>query len=210
MAGTALAFRQVCALLPNHENYAAWQKKSFEYRLNALASPKDLHNDKEIGGDKVKNWIHGYNIDDRGAVGNHGAYPHPDYMASPLRHTLEGALFLKLSNQTLPEANIFNCNLIYSNFVNHIWNSESTVYRADGSIYWPIDIESDRRFEYITFGLVDAGAHFLRYDDLANIKGIYWEEKHTQKAVELNLTGFGAASAYLFHWLEYQEEYDTH
>lgn len=194
-----------CALLPQHANYKAWLNKSFEYRLNALATPKDLHNEKIIEGRKVKDWIAGYNADTLGALGNHKAYPHPDYMAAPLRHTIEGAIFFRLGNQRVPEANKFNCNLIYKNFVDHVWNNESTIYKKDGSVYWPISIEEDRRFEFITFGIIDLGSQVLGYDEPALIKGNYWENKHTEKAVEMKLTSFIAASAYLLRWLEFQE-----
>ncbi|MBK8500703.1 MAG: hypothetical protein IPL46_00030 [Saprospiraceae bacterium] len=52
-----------------------------------------MQNDQGIEGRKISERITGYNIDSIGALGNHGAYPHPDYMAAPLRHSIEGALF---------------------------------------------------------------------------------------------------------------------
>lgn len=193
-----------CAMLPLHENYNLWLNKSFEYRLTALATPNDLHNENIINGRKVKDWISGYNIDSLGGLGNHGAYPHPDYMASPLRHTIEGALFFKLGSQSVPEANKFNCDIIYKNFTDYIWNNESTIYKKDGSVYWPINIEDDRRFEFLTFGIIDLGAHYFGYDKYSSLKGNYWEDKHTEKAVEMKLTGFTAASAYLLRWMGVQ------
>ena len=193
-----------CAMLPKHINYKLWYDKVVEYRLNALAIPSDLYNEREIGKRKIKDCITGYNVDALGAVGNHKAYPHPDYMAAPLRHTIEGALFYELANMTVPEANTFNCNLVYRNFVEHKWNNENTIYKKDGSIYWPIKIEEDRRFEFITFGIIDLGAHLLGYDDLVSVKGEQWEKLHTQKALEMKLIGFASASAYLLRWLEFQ------
>ena len=127
-------------------------------------------------------------------------------MASPLRHTIEGALFFKLGNQPVPEANIFNCEIIYKNFTDYVWNNKSTIYKKDGLVYWPINIEEDRRFEYITFGIIDLGAHFFDYDKNSSIKGKYWEDKHTEKAVEMKLTGFISASAYLLRWMEFQKQ----
>lgn len=193
-----------CALLPNHINYNKWLNKSIEYRLNALATQADLYSAKEIDGRRVKDCISGYNINGIGAMGNHGAYPHPDYMAAPLRHAIEGALFFKLGGQEIPDANMFNCGLVYKNLVDYIWNNKSTIYKNDGSIYWPINIEQDRRFEFITFSILDLGAHVFGYDEKASVKGKIWEEKHTAKALEMKLTGFIAASAYLLRWIEFQ------
>ncbi len=201
----ATGIQTACALLPQHENYDRWYNKLIEYRLNALAIPSDSLNEKLINNRIVKDCVHGYNIDSLGAAGNHGAYPHPDYMAAPLRHTIEGALFFKLAGIPVPEANSFNCDLVYQNYVDHVWNNESTIYKKNGSIYWPIDIENDRRFEFITFGILDMGAQLLGFDNLASVKGDYWENLHTQKAIEMKLTGFVSASAYLYRWLEHQE-----
>ncbi|MCB0688302.1 MAG: hypothetical protein KDC53_17310, partial [Saprospiraceae bacterium] len=87
----------------------------------------------------------------------------------------------------------------------HIWNDTSAIYRNNGTIYWPIEIEKDRRFEYITFGLIDLGAQFLS-SDTAHLKlGVFYEEKHTEKALEIKLTGFASASAYLWRWLHFQK-----
>jgi hypothetical protein len=201
----ATGIQTACAMLLHHANRQSWINKLYEYRLTALATPDDLSNNKWIAGLKTKEWITGYNMDVYGALGNHKAYPHPDYMAAPLRHTIEGAIFFKLAGLEIPEVNRFNCDLIYRNFCTHIWNDSTTIYQMDGSIYWPIDIEEDRRFEFITFGILDLGAQFLGYDRDLHPAGDFWEEKHTKKALEMKLTSFIAASAYLFRWIEFQE-----
>ena len=200
----ATGIQTACALMPHHKNYSAWLNKSIEYRISALAAPNDIRNNNLIEGRTVSSWISGYNIDESGALGNHNAYPHPDYMAAPLRHAIEGSVFIALSGRGVPRANIFNCDLVYGNFVNHVWDNTSAIFKKDGSIYWPIKIEDDRRFEFITFGIIDAGAKLFRYDNLAGIKADYWEEKHTLRALDMNLNGYIAASAYLLHWLRYQ------
>lgn len=199
----ATGIQTACAMLPNHKNFKLWLEKSFEYRINALATPSDLENNKILQGRKVKEWISGYNADTLGAVGNHHAYPHPDYMAAPLRHAIEGSLFFMLGDRQIPVENSFNSDLIYKNFVDHVWNEESTIYKMNGSVYWPIDIENDRRFEFLTFGIIDLGAHIFGFDKSASVKGKYWEEKHTEKAIEMRLVGFASASAYLLRWLSF-------
>lgn len=186
-----------CAMMPNHPHLNAWYEKAIEYRITAMATPSDLKNETIVYGKAVRERVAGYNIDSLGALGNHSAYPHPDYMAAPIRHAIEGAVFLMLADLKVPEANEFNSSLIYNNFCSHVWHNESAIYKNDGTIYWPIKIEDDRRFEYLTFGIVDAAADFWRLNAGAG----EWEDLHTSKAVELNLTGYLSASAYLLHWL---------
>jgi hypothetical protein len=125
-------------------------------------------------------------------------------MASPLRHAIEGTLYVALAGLTIPDANRFNCDLIYRNFVDHRWHGFGPIYQADGSIYWPIEKEERKGLNYLNYALADAGAVFLGYDNLASIKGGVWEDKHTNKGVEAKLTEFTAASGYLLHWLAHQ------
>lgn len=202
----ATGIQTACAMLPKHPNHQPWMDKLFEYRLTALASPKDRWSERIIEGRSISGSVNGYNIDSIGALGNHQAYPHPDYMAAPLRHTIEGALFFKLANFDVPEINSFNYSLVYDNFCNHVWNGISTIFVKDGTVYWPINIEEDRRFEYITFGLIDMGAQFLSNNPQNEKLGAYYEEKHTKKALEMQLTGFASASAYLWKWIHFQEK----
>jgi len=199
----ATALQIACAMLPIHSNYIAWQEKSFEYRLAAVSVPTDLENESLVEGRKVKDWVSGYNMDTLGAVGNHYAYPNPDYMAATLRHSIEGALFLKLGGQSIPFVNTFNCTRIYSNFTDYAWYGDSTIYKRDGTIYWPIGIESDRRFLLNKYSLIDLGAQILRFDESSSLKGEHWEKIHLEKAIELKPTDYLSASGYLLKWLQY-------
>ncbi|NND06566.1 MAG: hypothetical protein HKN87_09315 [Saprospiraceae bacterium] len=205
-AWDATGIQTACAMMPGHENYKAWFDKLVEYRLTALATPDDLTNRRWMYDREVRQVVAGYNIDLIGALGNHSAYPHPDYMASPLRHATEGSLFFKLAGLVVPECNRFNYGLVYNNFISHIWNDVSPIYKADGSIYWPINIEEDRRFEYITFSIIDLGAQKLSAHKADREAGVIWEEKHTARALAMRKTGFIAASAYLDRWIDFQLE----
>ena len=199
----ASALQLACAMLPNHTNYNAWLEKSNEYRLAAMAMPTDLENELLVEGKKVKDWISGYNLDTLGALGNHYAYPHPDYMAAPLRHSIDGALFLQLGGQSIPFVNKFNCNRIYNNFNDYIWYGDSTIYKKDGTVYWPIGIEPKRRFELTKYSLIDLGAQILGYDESSSVKGEYWEKIHLAKAIELKRTEYLSATGYLLKWIQY-------
>ena len=199
----ATALQIACSMLPNHANYNAWLAKSYEYRLAAMAMPTDLENELIVKGKKVKDWISGYNIDTLGAVGNHYIYPHPDYMAASLRHIIEGTLFLQLGGQSIPFVNTFNCSRIYNNFNNYVWNGESTIYKKDGTIYWPIGFETGRRFELIKYSLIDLGAQILGFDESSSVKGEYWEKIHLAKAIELKRTEYLSACGYLLKWIQY-------
>ena len=202
----ATGIQTACALMPDHENYRVWFDKLVEYRLSALATPEDLQNRRQMYDREVRQHVAGYNIDRMGALGNHGAYPHPDYMAAPLRHTVEGALFFRLAGKDVPVCNGFNYLRVYDNFQHHVWHERSPIFLQDGSIYWPIDIEEDRRFEYITFGIIDIGAQLFGSQSEDESNGANWEEKHLARALERKLTGFIAASAYLYRWIEFQEQ----
>ncbi len=197
----ASGLQTACALLPNHPHHERWFRKACQYRLTALAKPSDRENRRIVDGLEVRTTVTGYNIDEQGALGNHDAYPHPDYMASPLRHVTEGSLFLVLGGQRIPESNTFNCAAVYANLVDHIWNEESTIYRRDGTLYWPVQKENNRRFDYLTFSIVDVGAALLGYDSSASVKGPVWEERHLTQALAANVTDFPAASGYLLRWL---------
>ncbi|MFC0875774.1 hypothetical protein ACE01N_04225 [Saccharicrinis sp. FJH2] len=199
----ATALQTACAMLPNHSNYNAWLEKSYEHRLAAVAMPTDLENESLVEGKKVKDRVSGYNMDTLGALGNHFAYPHPDYMAATLRHSIEGALFLQLGGQSVPLVNTFNCSRIYDNFNDYAWYGDSTIYKKDGAIYWPIGIETKRRFELIKYSLIDLGAQILGFDETSSLKGEYWEEIHLAKAIELKRTEYLSASGYLLKWMLY-------
>ncbi|MBK8500704.1 MAG: hypothetical protein IPL46_00035 [Saprospiraceae bacterium] len=95
---------------------------------------------------------------------------------------------------------------MYKNFYAHTWNDTSPIYQSDGNIFWPIEIEKDWRFEFITYGIIDLGAQLLNRDSAVSEKGSFWEEKHTQRARDMNLTSFIAASAYLYRWIMFQEK----
>ncbi len=202
----ATALQITCAMLPNHSNYNAWLEKSYEYRLAAVAMPTDLENETLVEGKKVKDWVSGYNMDTLGAVGNHYAYPNPDYMAATLRHSIEGALYILLGGQTIPFVNTFNCSRIYGNFNNYAWHGESTIYKKDGTIYWPIGIEKGRRFELIKYSLIDLGAQILGFDESCSVKGEYWEKIHLAEAIKLKRTEYLSANGYLFKWIQYSSK----
>jgi hypothetical protein len=199
----ATALQTACAMLPNHSNYKTWLVKSYEHRLAAMAMPTDKENEHVVEGRRIKEWVSGYNIDTLGALGNHDAYPHPDYMAAALRHSIEGALFLQLSGRPISFVNQFNCSRIYSNFTEYVWNCESSIYKKDGSIYWPIKIESGRRFDLSTYAFIDLGAQVLRFDESSSIKGKDWEKFHLAKAIELKCSDYLSADGYLLKWIQY-------
>jgi hypothetical protein len=200
----ATGIQAACCLMPNHPRHEIWRKKAIEYRVTAVATAEDSKNDQIVDGKPVKDWVSGYNLDALGALGNHRSYPHPDYMSTSMRHPTEAAIYLTLSGQPVPQANRFHLNLIYACLVDHIWNGVGPVFKADGTVYWPIEHEAKRQYNLDVFALADAGAGILHYDDKASIKGPAWEPKHLQIAIKQEQTGYRSASGYLLHWLLYQ------
>ncbi len=201
----ATALQITCAMLPKHSNYNVWLEKSYEYRLGAVAMPTDLENETVVEGKMVKEWVSGYNMDTLGALGNHYAYPNPDYMAATLRHSIEAALYIQLGGQPIPSVNSFNCSRIYGNFNNYAWHGESTIYKKDGTIYWPIGIEQNRRLELIKYSLIDLGAQILGFDEPCSVKGEDWEKLHLAEAIKLKRTEYLSANGYLLRWIQYTE-----
>ncbi|MBK8507031.1 MAG: hypothetical protein IPL46_35580 [Saprospiraceae bacterium] len=49
--------------------------------------------------------------------------------------------------------------------------------------FWPIEIEKDWRFEFITYGIIDLGAQLLNRDSAVSEKGSFWEEKTPREPV---------------------------
>ncbi len=168
-----------CAMMPNHENYNAWMYKNVELMLSAFARPSDADSSKVVSGFVLKYLLEGSNVNEDGTVINHNIV-HPDYQATIALNLLNGICFA-LANTKIPEAVVFNGDVIYETFVNldlkDINNSMAGQYiykrKNDGSasheINYPngTDWGTDRQ---ICFFLVDVFADALNLDKNCKIK----------------------------------------
>jgi len=130
-------------MLPDHPRSKKWQQQAIRYRLNAVATKKDLESEEKINGAMVKNWVRGFNLMDTGAIVNHGVNPHPNYSGCQVSQPGRGSLFYALAGNPVPLANRYNGKLVYNCMVAHKWESPpyaepgGTILSVDGTIYWP-------------------------------------------------------------------------
>ena len=106
----------VC-MLPDHRNNALWEAKLRELLLSSTARPEDLNSERLIDGVRVRDILRGSNIDSDGTVMNHGLH-HIDYMTTTIEGMTDTAIIYALSGREIPEAALFNHDVIYSALVN--------------------------------------------------------------------------------------------
>jgi len=173
------------AMMPNHANVEIWRAKANEYHMTAVATPSDLNNTDLYDGKPVSEWVSGYCFTDEYAAGNHGAYPHPTYILSSFLHGLRSIGYFSLAGQTPPAGSMFNMPEIYRMFCEHKWASPpyqspgGVLYQPDGTIYWPISKESDRRYRYYLWILYDVLAWATGIDE-GSTPAREWIEKHVK------------------------------
>lgn len=169
----------VCAMMPNHENYNAWMHKNVELMISAFAVPDDINSDRIVSGYMLRDLLDGSNVNPDGTVVNHNII-HPDYQ-STLAQNLLNATVLATSNVKIPEACLFNSDIIYKSFVdldvgslNEKLKGEYIYKRKDGKasheIVYPngTDWGTDRQ---INFFLMDVYAYVLGFDKDCSLKG---------------------------------------
>ena len=212
----ARAIETAAAMMPTHKNFNKWRNKAIEYRLTAVARKADLNDPIVLDGRPFYEWVSGYNLSVDYAVGNHQVYPHPDYSAATILHPLNGALIWSLADLPIPESYFYNQRPVYKMFVDKVWNDSSSIYKEDGTIYWPIDKEKERALRYYKYSLLDALAKVFKIDLEASIPASVWEKKHLNLLIlsQNSSTGeipeeaglrdpaLSIATAYLLYWLQ--------
>lgn len=166
------------AMMPNHTNYSIWRNKSIEFRMTAVARKEDLTDERIVDGLPAYFWMRGYNVSSDYAVGNHQAYPHPDYSATTIFQPLRGLIIWSMADLDPPQACLYNQKEIYKMFVDKIWNDSSTIYKQDGTIYWPIEIEKERASRYYKYSGLDVQSRLYNTDALATRNASEWENQH--------------------------------
>ena len=168
-----------CAMMPNHENYNAWMYKNVELMISSFAKPSDVSSSKVVSGFKLSEILNGSNVNEDGTVINHNIV-HPDYQATQALNLLNG-VFFTFAKAKIPEAILFNGDVIYETFVNldlKDLNKDMAgqyIYKRnkDGSasheLNYPngTDWGTDRQ---ICFFLVDVFADILNLDKNCDVK----------------------------------------
>ena len=167
------------AMMPNHPNYQAWLDKYSELMISAFAKPSDLNSDEIFHGQKLSDWLHGYNILENGLLYNHHQI-HPDYMVT------NGSYFFilagrMLANEPLLKAEFLNNSIVYYALSDLKDEYGKTIYQDDGTIYYQkLDWGNGRRMNFVLF---DAVANIFGFDENSTTKAADWELKHVQLAV---------------------------
>ncbi|MDP6357646.1 MAG: hypothetical protein QF473_21190 [Planctomycetota bacterium] len=180
-------------MLRNHPHEAAWREQAIVYFLNAVATPHDVGSSTVVDGKPLSERLVGYCITKDYAVGNHRAYPHPGYTASSYLGTRE-VFFCALADVQPPEALLYNAAPIYRMFVDHEWKTPpcvapgGTIYRTDGSIYWPVVKEKERAGRYYKWFKQDVMADTFGFDKGCSTRAAHWAKLHGRYMVDA-LTG---------------------
>lgn len=210
-------------MMPRNENVQTWMEKAAEYRLSAAAAPGDSSSSELYHGVPLSDWVGGYNIYADGSVVNHGIHPHPTYATATIKQNTQGANSFGLAGFATPASVSHNLDLMYDNLVEAQWSSPpytspgGTIYRSDGTIYWPTTGENERRFKYYLFASTDAMVDILDADgmvasDPADWEALHWgltrlqQQNPTAPGFSDGTAGYnpphGAATAWLSHFLE--------
>lgn len=168
-AWNATLLQLAVAMMPNHPHVKEWKRVCSELMLSASSQQRDLENNEIVDGKPVKDWLHGFNVRDDGAVVNHHII-HPDYIVSLLNLTARTYLVQSLVGESVPGASLWHHRFIYQSLIKLAWSSPP--YEAPGGtmyipgkaeIYYPqgTDWTKDKFDPYY---LADVNAHLLGWD----------------------------------------------
>jgi hypothetical protein len=166
------------AMMPEHPHAEAWKRVCYELMISSFALKSDLRNEQIIDGKPVKDWLHGYNVRDDGAVVNHKRI-HPDYTSSITLKT-RSFLIQPLALQPVFEGASFNLPFIYRSFQEQVWASPP--YESPGGtmyipgkveLYYPQGTDWSKHRVDIYY-LLDVNAHLLGSDKGLKHKAVDW------------------------------------
>ena len=130
------------AMMPSHPNVNQWKNRASQWMLSAFARESDLNRNILVDGKLPRDWITGWNMREEGYVYNH-AIMHPDYMCT-ITQNLQCLLSQSLAGQVVPQAGIYNFNVVYGCFVDYQFPAPpfvspgGTIYRSGRSgVYYP-------------------------------------------------------------------------
>lgn len=164
----AMVLQLAVAMMPGHPHAAAWKRVASELMVSAFSLKTDLDNGRVVDGRPVKDWLHGFNVRDDGAVINHNII-HPDYTVTPTLQ-LRAWLIQSLAGQVIPESAAFNAPFIYRSLSLHAWPSPP--YEPPGGpmyiphkaeVYYPQGTDWSR-YRFDIYYLFDAFADVVGWD----------------------------------------------
>ncbi len=168
-AWNACLLQLALAMMPHHPHFDRWREVANELMISSFALQKDVQtNTTRVEGRTVKDWLHGYNVRDDGAVINHNRL-HPDYMSTPTM-SLRTYLVQPLAGQKPYKTSLLNADFIYRVFVTTAWPSPpnkapgGTIYQTgQAEVYYPTGTDwSPHRLDI--FYIYDVFAQTLKLD----------------------------------------------
>ena len=189
-AWNSMIHQLAVAMMPHHPHAAGWKRIGSELMISAYAAKDDWKsNSTLVDGQPVKDWLHGFNLRDDGAVVNHGII-HCDYMAC-IELNLRAYLTLPLAGQPVPQSARFNADRVYRCLVTQNWPSPP--YKAPGGtmyipgqpeVYYPEGTDWSR-YRFDVFYLVDVFADTLGLDQGLPHRAAEWLPIRGQRLVEM-------------------------
>ena len=187
------------AMFPEDERCAEWEDKLFRMLAASAATPEDAISDDNVDGIVLGSFLEGSNINSDGTAVNHGRI-HVDYMTTIYEEMAECIAVYKLAGLEVPEAAVFNLDLMYEALV----NLDLGVFNSDmaGHHFYERD-ENGNPTEEVTMPEVnDWGMHWYANCYLADVtadtmgldaridepyKASIWAELHLKKIKDMIL-----------------------
>jgi hypothetical protein len=179
-AWNATILQLAVAMMPNHPHVIKWKLVCSELMISAFSLKRDLQNNRIVDGKPVKDWLHGFNVSDDGAVINHNIV-HPDYTVTV---TLNTRTFLtqSLAIQPVSQGAQMNAPFIYQSLTKHVWSSPP--YKIPGGpmyipgkaeVYYPQGTDWSK-YRFDIYYLMDVNAFILGWDKGIKNKARDWME----------------------------------
>ena len=175
-------------MMPAHEHRQAWLRKALEFQISAYAAPSDMQSKRKINGIALNTFLQGSNIEENGAVINHGII-HADYMCAIMHNALNAWMF-GLAGEKAPEASMMNGEKVYSALTEYPFAPGKTIYvkgeqgEATCRMFFPEgnDWGTGRQDGY---WLMDVLAYCFHWDEASSVKAIDWAAARNQKMLEM-------------------------
>jgi hypothetical protein len=130
------------SMMPHYGSAPHWRTSLIAMSIAAFARPDDLHRPQDVNGVRLDIRLPGTNANEDGTVTNHGIV-NPDYTQN-VEHLWWAATMLRSGGRKVPEAVFLNADIVYRALAKVNFPAPpyappgGTVYRADGSIYYPM------------------------------------------------------------------------
>jgi hypothetical protein len=167
-AWNATILQLAVAMMPHHPHIERWKHICSELMISAFSLKSDLQNDKIVDGKPVRDWLHGFNVRDDGAVINHNII-HPDYTTT-ITTNARTFLMQSLAGEPVSEAAQWNAPFIYRSLVEHRWPAPP--YKLPGGamyipgkaeVYYPQGTDWSK-YRFDVYYVIDVNAHLLGWD----------------------------------------------